>query len=315
MIKNNFILLLIIILGVVLISGCISTNKPDTPITDVNIYKGTDALEIEFLPESPPDEIYEEEIFQVVALLKNKGAYPINNGIVVLTYEDDYFESGKALEYFQLRGKDMYDYSDDKIIKDFYLESKKLEGMSTGHDSILLITACYDYKTILSTKICIDTDPHQIKEIKKTCETETESFSGQGSPISVKRIEPKMLSTPNGIKPQFRVYIKNNGRGEIISKDKINEICSSNKIEKSDLNGVILNDIRFSKYSKRNGDIKCVPKILKLVDGEDYFVCTLNEEYAIPSDLPAYLTDLYIEFDYGYTITKSKEFFIKKINT
>lgn len=297
-----------------LLYGCTSPNN-NSPVTDTKVYQGTGGLDIEFLKDSPPNEVYEQETFQVVAMLKNKGAYEIKNGQIVLTYEKDYIASNIDKINFALDGKTIYTPQDDEKINSFYLNTKEIPAMSQTFSSIILLTACYDYATILQTEVCIDTDPHETKTIEKACKSESRSFSGQGSPIEVERVEPKMISTQNGILPQFKIYLQNSGDGEVISKNKINEICGFGNIEKSDINGVTLKEIRFSKYSKKNDDISCLPQFIKLVDGQDYFVCTLNEDKVIDSETSTFLTDLYLEFDYGYTITKSKEFSIKKLNS
>ncbi|MBR9690506.1 hypothetical protein GOV08_02365 [Candidatus Woesearchaeota archaeon] len=308
-IKTIFLIILTITLA-----ACTSNNGDDTPITDIDVYRGTDGLEIEIFDGSPPLDVYEGETFQVVAQLTNKGAYPIHDGILVLTYEEDYVEPiGAPVEGFELKGKEIYDPSDHNTIKSFFLTAKNIGSLSNTHPSIILVTACHDYMTKLSTEVCIDTDPHNLKTIENLCELDTLSFSGQGGPVTVSRIEQKMLVDSNGgVRPQFKIYIENKGRGEVVSSGKIGDVCSSETLNRTDINGIILKNISFSRYSMKNNQIECIPKNLRLIDGEDHFICSLRESLSISSDRSPFITGLYLEFDYGYTLTKSREFEIKK---
>ncbi len=321
---KGFMFIITIVLSLYL-SGCslanFSASGKETPITNVNVYQGTEGLEIEFLTNSPPEKVYEGENFVVSTLLNNKGAYPITSGKVVLTHEPDYFDVPTTSSTFNLLGKTMYDPSEHNIQKSFNLNTKKLEPKSTGHDSIVLVTACYDYGTKLNTEVCIDTDPQNIKAIEKSCNTEDLSFSGQGAPIAITKIETKMIIGEGGkVRPNFWIYVQNHGDGQVISKSSIDKACGSASIDKNELNGVVLKDLKFSQYTL--ADMDCRPKpetslnpVLKLTDNEQYFICTLRDDVSIPADTSTFKTGLYIELEYGYTLTKSKEFTIKKYNT
>ncbi len=310
------IILAMIIAGIsIMLGGCTSFGTKDkAPITDVNVYTGTDGLDMEFLKDSPPSEMYENEEFQAVVDLKNMGAYPINNGRIVITDEPDYMDIGTSTYSFNLKGKEAYVRVDDETVKDFFLKAKTLEDKSVSHQSTILATACYDYGTKLNTEICIDTDPHNLKMIEKACQAKDLSFSGQGAPVSIERIEQKMLVKEGGdVKPQFLIYIKNNGDGQVLSKNMIDTACGSSSMNRQDINGLTLKAISFSHFTK--DDMNCTPSTLRLTGGEDYFVCTLKDEMAISGNDATFTSNLYVELEYGYTVTKAKEFIINKLNT
>ena len=308
----NKYLIITLIFVLLVLTGC-KDNSEDTPIADYDPYQGTGGLEIEFLTDSPPNEIYEGEQFQMVLNVINKGSYDINEGRIVLTYPEDDFEVGTKSFYLRLKGKDTFNNYDDQSIKSFYIKSKNLMNLSLTRDSLLAVTACYDYTTKLTADICIDTDPHNIKLTEKSCNQETTSFSGQGAPVSISRVEQKTLSSNKGIRPQFKIYIKNEGEGEVISKNAIGDICSGRRISKTDINGIKLNKIKFSKYTQ--SDMDCLPKELRLVNGEDYFVCTMKENNYIDKSRDSFSSSLYVELEYGYYFTESKSIIINKLNT
>jgi len=82
----------------------------------------------------------------------------------------------------------------------------------------------------------------------------------------------------------------------------------------------VLKDIRFSQYTI--ADMDCQPNpnnqanpILKLTnDAQNYFICTLKPERAIPISESTFKTSLYVELEYGYMTTKSANILIKKAN-
>src|SRR3989338_2258133 len=83
---------IMILIVVLFILGCTGQNKDSGPITDVDIYKGTEGLVMKFLENAPPDEIFEESLFGAGIELENRGAFNIENGYLSLGLEKDYME-------------------------------------------------------------------------------------------------------------------------------------------------------------------------------------------------------------------------------
>lgn len=309
----------IIIIGIIILTiifaGCNSTsNKDKNLIKTVDLYKGTDGLDFEFLKDSPPSEMYSNQSFQIITLIKNKGPYPIDNAKMVLSYDNtDFYLKGSKEYSFTLNGKDIYNARNDEKIKSFYALAIPLLPNSEFLQSTILATACYGYQDKLTTEICIDIDPYNLNPVEKPCKVTDQSFSGQGGPLGVSRIEQKTIVSDMGVRPQFIIYLKNFGQGQVISKDKIQDLCASQKILKEDLNGITLKDVSFSKYTL--SDITCEPSNLRIFDKEEFFVCTLNDDKEILKEESSYKTSLNIEFDYGYALTKSKDISIKKMKT
>lgn len=301
-----------IIILTIILSGCNSSSNKNT-IKTVDLYKGTDGLDFEFLKDSPPNEIYSNQSFQIITLIKNKGPYAIDNARIILSYDNtDFYFKGSKDYTFSLNGKDVYNTRNDEKIKSFYVQAIPLLPNSEFLQSTILATACYGYQNKLTTDICIDIDPYNLMPVEKPCKITDQSFSGQGGPVGVSKIEQKTIVSDKGVRPQFLIYIKNFGQGQVISKDKIQDLCGSQKISKEDLNGITLKDLSFSQY-KYPEDIECEPQNLKIFEKEEFFVCTLKDEKEILKEESSYKTSLNIEFDYGYTITKSKDITIKKM--
>ena len=298
--KIKFFITFFLVSLILLISGCNQQGEfnPD-------VHKGTQGLVIDILQNSPPPEVYEGENFKIVMRLINKGAYPITNGILLLTTEKDFIDLKKGSEQinFKLKGKDPYNVWDDEKIESYDLYAKGLDEMSEKHESVMFLTACYDYETIASFDICIDTNPYNKKNTEPVCKVATLSSSGQGAPIAVTNVEQDISEETNYIRPMFNIYIQNKGQGDVITPGSESSVCSSTPIDKKVFNTLELKEVEFSNYKKSHGDIECSPKVIKLDEDGAIVRCIVNSGL-ISKNEPSYLTTLKISLKYGYTTTE-----------
>ncbi len=82
-------ILVLILVIVMLFSGCKPADN-GYPITDKDYKQGTKGLVFDFIPNGPPDTLFENTNFEIATDLWNKGAYPISNAYVTATVENDY---------------------------------------------------------------------------------------------------------------------------------------------------------------------------------------------------------------------------------
>lgn len=339
----------IILLFLVFIAGC--KGGMLYSITDTNIYRGTNGLTMEFIGNAPPEEIFEKTIFPVGINLRNGGASGITDGYITFSVEEDYmlldktsirtttkgkkdfedrldwvrdedivWEGEKPQMKFSLQGKSIENAEGEQKIITLKAEAKALEELSEIHESSILATACYDYKTELVTTVCVDTDVYNIKGIVKSCKIEDLSFSSQGAPVAVTNIEVKMMpmDVPNKVRPQFLIYIENKGNGLVIKDDSgvIKNACSEKPLNYTELGIIFVNVSLGGEQKKLNcnitegsGDKKGV---VKLRDNEGIVRCVLEE--GIDEKEGTYVSLLRIELNYGYTHTISKNIIIKKLS-
>lgn len=304
--KKYFALILIIIF----ISGCGIFSPDREPISEINVHIGTSGLEMEFLKGNPPNEVYEDQIFKASVFLKNKGAFDITNGYLLIGLEEDYM--GLLYEYNQridleLDGKSRQNPIGDQKVEEFALKAKEIDPQTEEHESSIYITSCYKYRTELSQDVCIDADMYNLKPIEKVCTVKDISLSSQGAPVAITKIEEKISTSESGdvMIPQFTIYIQNKGRGEVIDVGKTDDACSSEPLSSEDINkldiAVYLSDI----------PLECKPYELKLKNKKDKVICSLKE--GVKKDEPAFTTLLSVILDYGYTQTISRRVTIKKI--
>ena len=159
---------IILSLILIFITGCSGfSSQPSGQITSTDFRKGTSGLEVEFLEDNMLKEVYEEEIFRINALLQNKGASDIRNGIMLIGIEEDYMEMlyeryGYYDVDFALEGVSIKNPIGEQKIEEFAIKAKKIDSQTEEHTSLIYLTYCYDYKTEFSQNVCIDPDPHKV---------------------------------------------------------------------------------------------------------------------------------------------------------
>ena len=322
--KNNkkAVVIIGILLVLVVASGCeggkIFGKKQDKrPITDADIRKGTDGLDMEFLKNAPPERVFEESPFPISLRLKNEGASNIEEGILIFASEKAYVNvslESKERQEFIIKGKSIYSPVGDEEFVTLTAGAKRISAQSETHPSTIFATACYPYNTILGTSVCIDTDIIGEVRGKKVCDIKDLTFSeGQGAPVAVTKIETRMLPDVdvNKVKPHFIIFIENKGNGEVVNSSKLGEACSSSGLNYTDFNTLTIS------ASLPQGDLKCSenvdpgPAAVRLREKEDIVRCTSDDGIDIGRD--AYTAPLKIELNYGYTFTISKDIIIEKV--
>lgn len=345
---NKIKLFGVFILALIVISGCDGSKKKADSLTDKDIRKGTDGLEMEFLQNAPPANVFENGNFPISLRIKNAGASNIGdnpatkeiveqNGTIVLGFENASVGIKTPKIEVKIDGKSIFNQNGDEDVKSINAEAMKIGGQSETKPTTILATACYPYKTILDASVCIDTDVLGQRRGKKSCTIKELDFSdGQGAPVTIKKIETRMLPQDDAkIKPHFLIHVKNAGNGQVINISKIDKACSNEPLYYKDFNTLKVNatlsgmelDCDPAKDMQKTAEVR-------LRDKEDMIRCTyegadLNGDGAIDNklidgkrdietisaDLDAYVAPLKIELDYGYTFTISKDIIIEKVLT
>lgn len=325
---NEKIILAFAAIGLLLVAGCEGGSlfgkqqKEERPVTDADVRKGFSGLNMEFVQNVPPESVFEESDFQIAVNLKNEGASNIgdNSGVLVFGLENAYTDvaaGANAKQGFGVNGKSVYNLNGDKMFVELNAQTKKIGTQSEKHPSTIFATACYPYKTVLGTSVCIDPDVTGAATVKKVCEIKEMTFAeGQGAPVAITKIETRMLPDVDAshIKPHFIIFIENSGNGEVVNASKLDLACSSSALKYSDFNVLKIT------ASLPQGTLNCGGEMdtegfttVRLREKEDMVRCTLEEGVGIGSG--AYISPLRIELKYGYTFTISKSIIIEKVLT
>lgn len=328
---------IILLVFLLLIVGCTATSSKKTKEVDIRV--GFEGLKMEFLKNTPPPRIFENDKFPVVMKVRNSGATEIkkeNAAFSSLGFEKDYTKNIELLisgnvnlllgaktqniATFSLEGKSIINQKGGEEVISYNLVAGNVDPQSEFHSSSIIATLCYPYKTVLDTTVCMDTDPNNLRPGKKVCRLQDLTFaSGQGAPIAVTKIEAQMLPSMDSgkITPQFLIYIENKGSGLAIKNDAVREFCTQGKVGSDKFNAIIVK--AFFPGTGLGEELDCEPKekdsklkqgYAKLRDKKDIIRCAFKE--GIPSNQDPFLKPLRIEMDYGYTQSISANYLIQK---
>jgi hypothetical protein len=303
------IILIITSIFLILIVGCSNGEGPSVSITDNDIHTGTEGLSFKFGEKTPPPLVYATDNFPIGVEIKNKGAFDVQNGYLLLNIEEDLLEldQGNQRSKVDLEGKSLSNPEGDEEVFRFNVISRELGKVTETITTTMLATLCYKYQTDVNVDVCVDTDFYNTREIEKACDAKDESFtSGQGAPIAVTRIESKILEENEIIKPHFTIYLRNKGQGEVINQNSVDNACSASTIGDSQLNYLNVN----VNLGDMQSQLTCKPNQIKLKDDAEIIRCTLDE--GVDKSIQPYTTVLNIKLDYGYIETISKSVQIRE---
>jgi len=302
---------IVLIIFLVLSLGC--TTKKYKDRYDENYRTGTRGIEMRFAKNSPPLRIYDDEELHVIVELRNKGATDVsggNNRVYLSGFDSNIITgiptTGVPIE--DLEGKSIYNPEGELYtivefkgnIRD--LGSRNIDAL----DQDLLVTACYEYKTILAEAVCIDPDPYSVSSEEKVCTPRDISTGSQGAPIAVTRVEVDAMTG----KTRFKIWIKNVGGGLVFKPgfeylDKCNPY-SPYKLDYNDIDFVRVDDVKVGGISIKStckpldnyGHIKLLPtRSSKGASrtGVGYMICELDGVSG-----PPYKTPITVVLSYNY---------------
>ncbi len=336
---RRLILVLLIVL-VILISGC--NKKKDTSKTAADFRVGTDGILVSFLGNNPPAIVHVEEggenTFRVSLEIRNKGAFPQPEegagtqdefGKLYLSGYDKKIitlkKSGGSDEHFPLskgtlEGKSTINPSGGIDFADFDGTIPNIGNLKVEkYDLTLLATACYQYSTVIGPSVCIDPDPYSTISERKVCTIKPLTFSNQGAPIAVTRIDEEALAS----KTQFRITIKNVGKGDVLKteaydSDKCNPYSEA-KLTREDIDKVRVEGVEVTGYKLQcgpfaEGNVKNTEGYVRLINGEGSIICEFPKTNYQQSRT-AFTTPLKVNLKYYYRNTAERKLLIKKEGT
>ncbi len=286
--------------------GCIPFERKEY-IDIPNVHVGSQGLELAFFQANPFDEVYENSYFVITIDLANKGAYDIENGVYSIALPEQYAGvSEEKVGRFSIRGKSIFNPQGEIDRLNFRALTKSLDPQLERLETTITFNACYRYKTDASIITCVDTDIEGLKR-NKVCITKQEAFPrGQGAPVAIRKIEPRMLphEDPNRVSPQFAIYIRNLGKGQVVNENKLSQACTGRGLLREDF------DVVNIRAYLSDTQLSCRTTEVKLGDSDTRIVCT--DDYGIDKIQGTYTAPLRVEIGYGYTQSISKEVVILK---
>jgi hypothetical protein len=271
-----------------LLASCSFGSGPQDP----NLRTGTKSLSVTFLEQSPPPFVFQNSPFSMTFKLANEGAAPIDNGVISINAEQDLvIVQGERVRTFTLDGKRAANVQGDNTLETIQLRSKALPPQTEIVTTQLGATFCYPYATHAELTTCIDTDVFN-RATTKPCKTQSQSFSGQGGPVSVSKIEPVLTPSEDATKisAQYLITVRNLGTGQVFDATKSAEACTPGATPNWNNIGIIafLGDTQLA----------CTD-VVTLENKETTLRCDVPE--GIPKSAGTYTTTLTVDLTYGYT--------------
>ncbi|MEE9525496.1 MAG: hypothetical protein V3V78_02710 [Candidatus Woesearchaeota archaeon] len=269
------------------IIGCGRTPSLEPEV--IEYHKGFDGLEITSVKNLPPNEILKGTEFVIGLELRNKGAYDIEDGLIMIYG----FPKGYALItrpefYFDIEGKQPGFPEGGYGIINFNIKGADLPERMKEYPAAYTIKANYRYQTEAGTEVCINPFVYSYMKTKETvCEPkEVVLKKGQGAPVAVTRVQQSFAPIGNKIQVTFIINIENKGDGKVIDK-------------------VYLDEVRLA-----NVPLSCEPQEITLKEKEESsIICTT--ETLVSSG--AYISPLSVKFNYIYSQVLDKKLTIKSL--
>lgn len=302
--KTWMIILILFLMGC---EGIIGSPKERKIIEREEILTGTEGIAMEFSP-NMLDSIRENSIYNIMFELENRGASDIKDGLITVDVEEKHLElKEEPLQRIYLKGRSFVSSIGDRSI--IVLKAKTRQIFEEQETSTIALNACYTYKTEASINTCIDTDLENIKK-EKACTVGGESTSGgQGGPVAVTGITPKMLPTEREdlIIPHYEIEIQNVGDGIVMDTGDAKDLClgriiRSEEPEKINVQAWLADQALACEKKRVREEEK--------QQGTMTMICTLPE--GIQKIRGTYTTFMKITLDYGYVQSIEKEIEITK---
>ena len=283
---------------------------------------GIEGLELKFVENMPPREIWLDNPFQVGVELRNKGAGEVTEGFVSLhSTKANMWTITPAIAELEisepLRGRTTFDSDGGYLFEIFDVVQASNADTKEIRDNFFYdefnLVACYGYKTVASQEICVGPTMLQNPFDKENlCEpSKVYGLGSQGAPVAVSKIE-RFTVTQKGddtleYYPYFTFEIQNVGKGNVrtIASDCVNQdnINVSEDIEVT-FSGESNKDRNITGpdgNTNKPASIKCDEVPLTEIEKRSILKkITCRSEKALDISRGKYTTPLIIKVNYGY---------------
>ena len=253
---------------------------------------GFQGVEIQFMPNAPPNQIYDVNQLNAIVEVNNLGRFNLEpqNCFVELSGYDSTIITG--MNYRQscglLDGKNPYNLNGGYNQIEFKSGNILLPANTPTYTPTLRLAACYQYQTVATPQVCVDPLFYTISSQQKSCNPgSVQMSSSQAAPVADTNIYPQML----GGKALFDITIQNVGGGLVLSPFTSLLSCPSNLGYQDE------NKVAYSVSMAGGTLISCKPEsgVVTLNNGQGKMIC----QFSIGNS-PSFETPLRIELNYNY---------------
>lgn len=225
-------LIIFLIIGLFFISGvagCPKTGTESTTSTGV-FAGGSEGLNIAFVNDEPPNEVFNKEPFYISLDLTNIGEYDIPNNKVIATLaginaESFGLKSLNTILNLGLEGKQKTEVGIIEGLKETlsFGELKHKYDLDVNFITNIYTDVCYQYQTRGESKLCLKQKTDKTdKEDACAVTNQNVPIDNSGAPIQIKDVK-QVASGTNEVKITFT--IENVGEGEVYPPDAFTSAC------------------------------------------------------------------------------------------
>ena len=267
----------------------------DTTTALKQVQTGTQGLQMKFLSNYPPANLYDTTEFFAVAEVWNKGNYDFKPGdcFVSLTGYDKNILRGiynrqSCVSGSNLQGKKLHNLKGSFNQIEFKSSTIALPPGVNEYNPTLNLVSCYEYKTLATPMVCVENSLYQVTSKQKSCMVrDITGAGGNGGPVGVKYVDVEMA----GNKAIFSIDIQNYGTGRIVSPLTSLSNCPDT-LKYSDFDKV-----GYAVSLSGGSLISCKPSdgYVRLNNNQGKILCSFNI-----GNTQSYQTPLTIKLDYNY---------------
>ena len=284
----------------------------DTSAALREVQSGTQGVEIDILPNFPPNLLYDQDELIALVDVKNKGNFdlgPQDCFIHVTGFDQNIitgpFSNPRSCSdgVEDLEGKTVYNLQGGFNQLEFASTNIILDEDVFEYNPTLNFMSCYKYETKASPQVCVDSGFYGVAPEQKICKPASVGLGGgQGAPVSVTRVGVTMV----GSKAIFEIDIANSGSGKVLAPGTDIRRCG-------DTSAFRHNDFDRVEYNVRlvgGSSTICKPSdsIVRLVNGRGKIICTSQIDAT-----SAFETPLIVELGYNYMDSEQRR--VKIIRT
>lgn len=275
----------------------------DTAAALQQLKTGTQGVEISFLQDTPPAQVYDQNELVAIVEVKNKGNQdlgPQDCFVQVTGFDKNILRGGFDVVRFcgddGLDGRNVYNLEGSSNFVEFRTTSIDLPNEVFDYNPTLNFVTCYQYGTSTAQQVCLDPQFYQVSAQQKACRPQNiGAGGGQGGPVGVGSIGVEMV----GSKAIFEINVQQYGTGRVLSPNTDIRNCASSTLDYTDFDRVGYN-VRLGRGSTVS-DCKPGDGYVRLNNGHGKIVCTFPISGSV-----AYETPLLIDLDYGIISSQQK---------
>ncbi|PIZ51555.1 hypothetical protein COY27_03205 [Candidatus Woesearchaeota archaeon CG_4_10_14_0_2_um_filter_33_13] len=307
---NRSVVISVLVLCLFLLVSCggivPAGEKPqDTAASIKAVQTGTQGITLDFVSNSPPSLIYDQNELVAIVEIHNKGNHDLTAQecfIQVTGFDTNIIKGGlqtprSCAENMAglLEGKNLYNLQGGVNQLEFMSPNVMLPPGVFEYNPTLNFVTCYNYHTISNPQVCVDPLFYQVTSEQKNClPTDVSMGGGQGAPVGISYVNVDMV----GNKAVFEINVVNQGGGRVLSPYADIRTCGQASLRYEDLDKV-----GYSVQLSGGNLIDCKPRdgMVRLTNNNGKVVCS----FSIPGT-SAFLTPLMIDLDYGYVQSYQK---------